>query len=603
MRRLPVMVLLVLWSSTALAAQTYDNLDRAVDDLTDLLVLRAQANGVNLEEESVYVTPCDFRERGRGPFSGLSKRLAGLFSQALGRHGVSVVAERGEGEEMLLRAEWTVEEGKLLLEPQVLRAIRTEPDVVATHSGRVSLENIDRSHFKKDPALSCDSEPEPVNDIETDPDEDAAKREEDALDLDSAARKDVQRGLSSLGLEVGPIDGLFGGRTREALRAWQLERRVDGTGYLTKQQAVALIALGREVEEEARRERLERAEEEARREREEEARRERLERAVSEALAGAEDALNREEVRKAKGHVEELRRLAGDHARLGELEARIEELEKRYLPRKRFRDCPACPEMVVVPPGEFMMGSPESEAMRWNSEGPVHGVRIGYPFAVGVYEATRGEYSRFVSATGHSHSSGECFAHKSGERRVRDWRSPGFQEETDAHPVVCVTWEDAKAYVGWLSKETGEEYRLLSESEWEYVARAGTSSPFHTGETISTGQANYLGYYDYPSGHSYLDRLYRGGSVAVGSFDANGYGLHDVHGNVWEWVEDCVNSDYRGAPADGSAWETGHCGARVYRGGSWDEEPWYLRSAFRGQHGSGGRLDDVGFRVARTLTP
>ena len=585
MRRLPVIVLLVLWSSTALAERTYDNLDRAVDNITRVLVLRAQANGVKLKEESVYVTPCDFRERGRGPFSGLSKRLAGLFSQALGRHGVSVVAERGEGEEMLLRAEWTVEEGKLLLEPQVLRAIRTEPDVVATHSGRVSLENIDRSHFKKDPALSCDSEPEPVNDIETDPDEDAAKREEDALDLDSAARKDVQRGLSSLGLEVGPIDGLFGGRTREALRAWQLERRVDGTGYLTKQQAVALIALGREVEEEARRERLARAEEEARREREEEARRERLERAVSEALAGAEDALNREEVRKAKGHVEELRRLAGDHARLGELEARIEELEKRSLPGRQFRDCPACPEMVVVPPGEFMMGSPESEAGRGGNEGPVHGVRIGHPFAVGVYEVTFAEWDACVSGGG-------C----GGYRPVDAGWGRGNR------PVIGMSWEDAKAYVRWLSRKTGEEYRLLSESEWEYVARAGTRTPFHTGETISTGQANYNGKVD--SYGNYVEGgLFRRETVAVGSFEANGYGLHDVHGNVREWVEDCWNDSYRGAPADGSAWESGDCGLRVLRGGSSFNDPWHLRSANRDWNLSGSRLDSAGFRIARTLTP
>ena len=230
----------------------------------------------------------------------------------------------------------------------------------------------------------------------------------------------------------------------------------------------------------------------------------------------------------------------------------------------------------------------------------MHGVRIEGRFAVGVYEVTRGEYSRFVSATGHS-SGDSCWTYE-GEwkwRRGRDWRSPGFQQ-TDMHPVLCVNWEDAKAYVGWLSEETGEEYRLLSESEWEYVARGGTRTPFHTGETISTEQANYDGNYTYGSGR---EGRYRGKTVAVGSFEANGYGLHDVHGNVMEWVEDCWNGDYRGAPADGSAWEFGDCGGRMLRGGSWYSTPRNLRSANRGGYVTGNRISDVGFRIARTLTP
>ena len=240
----------------------------------------------------------------------------------------------------------------------------------------------------------------------------------------------------------------------------------------------------------------------------------------------------------------------------------------------RFRDCDDCPELVVVPAGSFKMGSPEWEAGRLDDEGPVHWVRIERPFAVGVYEVTFAEWDACVSGGG-------CGGYRPGDE---GWGRGN-------RPVINVSWKDARSYVGWLSEETGEEYRLLSESEWEYVARGGTRTPFHTGETISTEQANY--------------DLNNWGTVAVGSFDANGYGLHDVHGNVWEWVEDCWNSSYRGreAPADGSAWESGDCSRRVLRGGSWLNSPWILRSARRLRFDSGHRNYNAGFRVGRTLTP
>ena len=267
----------------------------------------------------------------------------------------------------------------------------------------------------------------------------------------------------------------------------------------------------------------------------------------------------------------------------------------------RFRDCDECPELVVVPAGSFEMGSPQSRARRYNNEGPVHRVEIGHPFAVGVYEVMRGEYSRFVSATGYS-SADSCLTLEGGKvalRSGRDWRNPGFRQ-TDKHPAVCVSWEDAKAYVRWLSEKTGKAYRLLSESEWEYAARAGTRTPFHTGGTISTKQANYREIYTYE-----FERKgwYREGTVAVGSFGANGFGLHDVHGNVREWVEDCWNDSYRGAPADGSAWGFGNCSDRVLRGGSWGSDPKSLRSANRSRSVTGFRSIVAGFRVARTLTP
>ena len=247
-----------------------------------------------------------------------------------------------------------------------------------------------------------------------------------------------------------------------------------------------------------------------------------------------------------------------------------------------FHDCDVCPEMVVVPAGSYMMGSPSSESRRDGDEGPVHEVTMAASFAVGKYEVTFDEWDACVSAGG-------CFAYRPDDRGWGRGR----------RPVIHVSWEEAKGYVRWLSGTTGYGYRLLSESEWEYVARAGTTTPFHFGSTISTDQANYDGNYTYGSGR---EGEYRKRTVPVGSFPANEFGLHDVHGNVWEWVEDCWHGDYRGTPSDGSAWTSGgDCSRRVLRGGSWNDDPWLLRSALRNRNDAGFRNDDVGFRVARTL--
>ena len=197
----------------------------------------------------------------------------------------------------------------------------------------------------------------------------------------------------------------------------------------------------------------------------------------------------------------------------------------------------------------------------------MHRVEISKPFTVGKYEVTRAEFARFVEETGRSMGN-SCWTYENGdwkERRGRGWKRPGFSQ-SDSHPVVCVNWEDARSYAEWLSGETGARYRLLSESEWEYAARAGTSGPFHFGSTISTDQANYHGDYTYGFGRK---GVYREATVPVGSFPANGFGLHDMHGNVSEWVEDCWHYSYSGAPTDGSAWTTGgDCPLRVLRGGS-----------------------------------
>ena len=244
----------------------------------------------------------------------------------------------------------------------------------------------------------------------------------------------------------------------------------------------------------------------------------------------------------------------------------------------RFRDCLECPEMVVVPAGSFMMGSPPQEQGRSEKEEPVHEVRIGAPFAVGVYEVTFTEWDACTA-------SGGC-----GGYRPED---AGWGR--GRRPAIYVGWGPAQSYVRWLSEKTGKRYRLLSESEWEYIARAGTRTPFHMGSAISTNQANYNG--------SKSKGVYRRKTVPVGSFAANAWGLHDVHGNVWEWVQDCWNDGYAGAPRDGSAWESGNCSMRVLRGGSWRGTPGLLRSANRSRFPSAARNNDIGFRVARTLTP
>ena len=252
-------------------------------------------------------------------------------------------------------------------------------------------------------------------------------------------------------------------------------------------------------------------------------------------------------------------------------------------PGTRFRDCAECPELVVVPSGSYMMGSPSSEDGRYDDERPVHRVRIGWAFAVGVYEVTFAEWDACVSGGG-------CYGYRPDDEGWGRGR----------RPVINVSWEDAKAYVEWLSRKTGKGYRLLSESEWEYVARGGTTGPFHTGSTISPSQANYDGNYTYGSGRK---GRHIGKTVQVGSYPPNRFGLHDVHGNVWEWVEDCWNGSYAGAPTDGSAWESGNCSGRVLRGGSWGSGPWNLRSAYRYLSTTGVRNNGVGFRIARTLTP
>ena len=217
-----------------------------------------------------------------------------------------------------------------------------------------------------------------------------------------------------------------------------------------------------------------------------------------------------------------------------------------------FRDCKKCPELVMVPAGKFMMGSPAGEEHRKDNEGPVHRVTISAPFAVGVYEVTRGEFAQFVQETGHS-TGDECHVVGEGEWKSNSglsWRKPGYWQ-ADRHPAVCVNWEDAKAYVRWLSSYTGEAYRLLSESEWEYTARAETSTSRYWGDS-ERGQCRHANGADASANRAYPDQAVSSCddgheyTAPVGSFAPNAFGLHDVSGNVWEWVEDCWNDRLRG---------------------------------------------------------
>jgi formylglycine-generating enzyme required for sulfatase activity len=251
-----------------------------------------------------------------------------------------------------------------------------------------------------------------------------------------------------------------------------------------------------------------------------------------------------------------------------------------------FSDCPGCPSMVVVPAGSFVMGSPETEVGRRKYEGPQRTVTIGSPFAVGRFEVTSDEWGACVA-------DGGC---------DRDVPKEGYSSygDTSKKPMVNVTWGDAQAYVSWLTRKTGQPYRLLSEAEWEYAARAGTTTPFSFGSTISTSQANYNNYYTYGTG---VKGEYRPKETTeVGSFPPNAWRLYEMHGNASEWTQDCWNKNYRRAPNDGSAWTTGDCSMRVIRGGMWDSDPELIRSAHRGYSGASDRIRSIAFRVARTIS-
>lgn len=252
-----------------------------------------------------------------------------------------------------------------------------------------------------------------------------------------------------------------------------------------------------------------------------------------------------------------------------------EVVERALKPQASFRECAKdCPEMIVIPAGEFTMGSPATEKGRYDKEGPQHKVTIDRAFAVSKFHVTFADWDACVSVGG-------CAAADDG----------GYGRDTK--PVINISWDDAQQYVAWLSKMTRKTYRLLTEAQWEYAARAGTTSAYWWGDEIGKGNANCK-----ECGSKWDGRE----SSPVGSFRPNPFGLYDMAGNVYTWVEDIKHDDYNGAPPDGSAWTSGDYSRRSVRGGHWKSNPRQLRSANRGWNSNTVRDYHLGLRVARSLT-
>lgn len=274
-------------------------------------------------------------------------------------------------------------------------------------------------------------------------------------------------------------------------------------------------------------------------------------------------------------------------------------------PGAEFRDCAECPPMVALPAGSFVMGSGPEDVLAEADEQPAHRVQVTTSFAIGKFEVTRGQYAVFVRETGRVHPPG-CNSTRGGRFLTNsraNWQSPGFSQQ-DSEPVVCVSWDDAQAYATWLTGKTGRQYRLPNEAEWEYAARGGTTgSRFWAGGSAATCKfasvadnafksvARGMPSFPCADGHPY--------TAPVGRYAANAYGLHDMLGNVWEWVEDCWNPGYAGAPAKAEPRATGTCEVRVFRGGAWNSKPASVRAAYRDRDSKDERHENLGFRVVR----
>ena len=232
------------------------------------------------------------------------------------------------------------------------------------------------------------------------------------------------------------------------------------------------------------------------------------------------------------------------------------------------------PLMVVIPAGRFLMGSPENESGRFDNEGPRHEVQIAQPFAMSVYTVTFEDYNLFC------------------EHTTR--KKPDFNWGQEDRPVIDVSWYDAQNYCAWLSEQTGFNYRLPSEAEWEYAARAETTSAYYWGDEVSSNNANCNG-----CGSQWDNKE----SAPVGSFSANQYGLYDMHGNVWEWCQDTWHDNYKDAPSDGLSWEKGNSAARMLRGGCWDDRPDLARSSARSCYHPDFSDVNIGFRVLLCSPP
>ncbi len=258
-------------------------------------------------------------------------------------------------------------------------------------------------------------------------------------------------------------------------------------------------------------------------------------------------------------------------------------------PGSEFKDCAGCPPMVVVPSGRFVMGSPPDEPGRVDNEGPPHVVTIARAFAVGKYEITFDDWEACVT-----------------DRACARADDSGFGR--GRRPVINVSYENVAGYLAWLSEKTKKKYRLLTEAEWEYAARAGSDKSRFWGSSADLA-CQYANVFNPATKAKYKDSDRQAfqcndgyvETAPVGSFKPNRFGLYDMLGNVWEWVEDCWNASYSGAPTDGSAWNTGDCSRRVLRGGGWYYGPRNVRLAKRLKNAPAAHGHDLGFRVARTL--
>lgn len=283
---------------------------------------------------------------------------------------------------------------------------------------------------------------------------------------------------------------------------------------------------------------------------------------------------------------------------------------QRLAPGTAFRDCADCPEMVAIAPGTLSLRAPGSGAARMHPDAPPRSLVIPRAMGVGRYEVTRDQFARFVHESGHA-TGGGCFAWN-GSRYLqdasKDWRHPGFTQ-TGSDPVVCVNWYDAKAYADWLTAKTGRHYRLPTEAEWEYAARAGAQGARPWGEDTSAacrsanvadasakrdvpGVAGSWTFHDCDDHYAY--------TAPVGSFPPNAFGLYDMLGNAWEWTEDCRNVEQGSAPSVGRPRSSATCNERVLRGGGWVDSPDFVSYDFRFFIGPGDRDFYSGFRVVRT---
>ena len=330
---------------------------------------------------------------------------------------------------------------------------------------------------------------------------------------------------------------------------------------------------------------------------------------IQEHWAAFEAAIQAEDLDEATGILAQVRDLnseepgllAGEQ-RLEAAQAALERKQQEALERELVG------EMVSIRAGTFRMGDLSGEG--YDDEQPVHSVTVP-AFMLGKYEVTVGQFRRFVEATGYRTDAERNTDSNEGCRTYtgdswdwtwgRSWRSPGYTMD-DKQPVVCVSWNDVEALIEWLTEQTGESYRLPTEAEWEYAARAGSTTKYHFGNSESQ-LCRYANHSDDSTDFSSRNKSCSDGvgkrTAAVGHYQPNRYGLYDIHGNVSEWVQDCWNKNYRGAPSNGRAWTNGDCGQRMFRSGSWHNNPRGVRSAYRNWNTRSFRSYYLGFRLAQ----